>query len=47
MQETFCVHLDYMSTQEDINEKMRAILIDRLIEVERLVNPAKKQAARI
>lgn len=27
---------DYMSTQEDINEKMRAILVDWLIEVEKL-----------
>lgn len=34
MQEMRCVHPDYMSTQEDINEKMRAILIDWLIEVE-------------
>ncbi|XP_020084579.1 cyclin-B2-1-like isoform X2 [Ananas comosus] len=28
-----CAHLDYMSNQFDINEKMRAILIDWLIEV--------------
>ncbi|KAF7010418.1 hypothetical protein CFC21_024835 [Triticum aestivum] len=28
-----CVRPDYMSSQEDINEKMRAILIDWLIEV--------------
>ncbi|XP_072957219.1 cyclin-B2-1-like [Typha angustifolia] len=30
---TGCVHPDYMSNQFDINEKMRAILIDWLIEV--------------
>ncbi|KAL5214883.1 hypothetical protein ABZP36_004035 [Zizania latifolia] len=32
-EETSCVQPDYMSSQEDINEKMRAILIDWLIEV--------------
>ncbi|KQJ84056.1 cyclin-B2-1 [Brachypodium distachyon] len=32
-EETSCVHPDYMSSQEDINEKMRAILVDWLIEV--------------
>jgi hypothetical protein len=31
---------DYMSNQGDINKKMRAILIDWLIEVEQLVNNA-------
>jgi hypothetical protein len=35
MQATSCVKLDYMSSQEDINAKMRAILIDWLIEVEK------------
>lgn len=30
-----CVQPDYMSSQGDINEKMRAILIDWLIEVEK------------
>ena len=34
-----CVRPDYMSSQEDINEKMRAILIDWLIEVEKPANP--------
>jgi hypothetical protein len=38
MQETSCVRPDYMSSQGDINEKMRAILIDWLIEVEKLGN---------
>lgn len=32
-EETSCVRPDYMSSQGDINEKMRAILIDWLIEV--------------
>ncbi|KAL5216358.1 hypothetical protein ABZP36_007759 [Zizania latifolia] len=32
-EEKSCVQPDYMSSQEDINEKMRAILIDWLIEV--------------
>jgi hypothetical protein len=36
MQEMSCVRPVYMSMQEDINEKVRAILIDWLIEVERL-----------
>jgi hypothetical protein len=40
MQETSCVHPDYMSNQGEINKKMRAILIDWLIEVEQLVNIA-------
>jgi hypothetical protein len=35
MQAKSCVKLDYMSSQEDINAKMRAILIDWLIEVEK------------
>lgn len=39
MQKMSCVRPDYMSSQEDINEKMRAILIDWLIEVETLANP--------
>jgi hypothetical protein len=33
MQAKSCVKSDYMSSQEDINAKMRAILIDWLIEV--------------
>lgn len=33
MQVISCVNPDYMSHQFDINEKMRAILIDWLIEV--------------
>lgn len=35
MQVAGCAHLDYMSNQFDINEKMRAILIDWLIEVKK------------
>jgi hypothetical protein len=33
MQKSSCVSPDYMALQFDLNEKMRAILIDWLIEV--------------
>ena len=35
MQAKSCVKPDYMSSQQDINAKMRAILIDWLIEVKK------------
>ena len=35
MQAKSCVKTDYMSSQQDINAKMRAILIDWLIEVKK------------
>ena len=35
MQAKSCVRPDYMSSQQDINSKMRAILIDWLIEVQK------------
>ena len=38
MQAKSCVKPDYMSSQQDINAKMRAILIDWLIEVKKGVD---------
>ena len=47
MQATSCVRPGYMSSQGDINEKMRAILIDWLIEVEKLENPRPSLSYRL
>jgi hypothetical protein len=38
---------DYMSSQEDINSKMRAILIDWLIEVPKYARPVTSILALI